>query len=323
MRKKKIFKVLLTFILIFISCSQNEELEQNSTITSNCRLIGGNDFFGNPLKKTYYCTISNREFYIYIPSSYLEDDDKEYPLLFSLHGYTSLALWNLSYTGFQSIADEENFIVVYPQGLTLNSTGETHWNVGGWTIGSQSNDIDFISDVIDWTNTNYKIDLSRIYSVGMSNGGFMSYRLACNLSNRIAAIGSVTGSMTPETLESCKPNHPTPVIQIHGKLDFTVPYSGNSYMLPIDDVIEYWRDYNNCEKSPINNEILDNDGDNFGGLVSRYENCLNDVSFELYLLDKMGHEWPSYHREDGPSDIDSASILWDFLSKYDINGLIK
>ena len=323
MRKKKIFKVLLTFILIFISCSQNEELEQNSTITSNCRLIGGNDFFGNPLKKTYYCTISNREFYIYIPSSYLKDDDKEYPLLFSLHGYTSLALWNLSYTGFQSIADEENFIVVYPQGLTLNSTGETHWNVGGWTIGSQSNDIDFISDVIDWTNTNYKIDLSRIYSVGMSNGGFMSYRLACNLSNRIAAIGSVTGSMTPETLESCKPNHPTPVIQIHGKLDFTVPYSGNSYMLPIDDVIEYWRDYNNCEKSPINNEILDNDGDNFGGLVSRYENCLNDVSFELYLLDKMGHEWPSYHREDGPSDIDSASILWDFLSKHDINGLIN
>jgi len=322
-RKKKIFKVLLTFILIFISCSQNEELEQNSTITSNCRLIGGNDFFGNPLKKTYYCTISNREFYIYIPSSYLEDDEKDYPLLFSLHGYTSLALWNLSYTGFQSIADEENFIVVYPQGLTLNSTGETHWNVGGWTIGSQSNDIDFISDVIDWTNKNYKIDLSRIYSVGMSNGGFMSYRLACNLSNRIAAIGSVTGSMTPEILESCKPNHPTPVIQIHGKLDFTVPYSGNSYMLPIDDVIEYWRDYNNCEKSPISNEILDNDGDNFGGLVSRYENCLNDVSFELYLLDKMGHEWPSYHREDGPSDIDSASILWDFLSKYDINGLIN
>ena len=66
MRKKKTFKVLLTFILIFISCSQNEELEQNSTITSNCRLIGGNDFFGNPLKKTYYCTISNREFYIYL-----------------------------------------------------------------------------------------------------------------------------------------------------------------------------------------------------------------------------------------------------------------
>ena len=323
MHKKKFSKVLLTFILIFISCTQNEELEQYSSFSSNCRLIGGNDFFGNPLKKTYYCTIANREFYIYIPSSYLEDDDKEYPLLFSLHGYTSLAFWNLSYTGFQSIADEEKFIVVYPQGLTLNSTGETHWNVGGWTIGSQSNDIDFISDVIDWTNKNYKIDLSRIYSVGMSNGGFMSYRLACNLSNRIAAIGSVTGSMTPETLESCKPNHPTPVIQIHGKLDFTVPYSGNSYMLPIDDVIEFWRDYNNCEKSPINNEILDNDGDNFGGLVSRYENCLNDVSFELYLLDKMGHEWPSYYREDGPSDIDSASILWDFLSKYDINGLIN
>ncbi len=253
----------------------------------------------------------------------MENNDEEYPLLFSLHGYTSLALWNLSYTGFQSIADKEKFIVIYPQGLILNSTGETHWNVGGWTIGSKSKDVDFISDLIDWTKTKYKIDLSRIYSVGMSNGGFMSYHLACNLGDRIAAIGSVTGSMTPETLESCRPNHPTPVIQIHGKQDFTVPYSGNSIMLPIDEVVEYWRDYNNCEKFPVNNEILDNDEDDYGGLVSRYENCLNDVSFELYLLDNMGHEWPSYDRENGPSDIHSADILWDFLSKYDINGLIK
>ena len=71
--------------------------------------------------------------------------------------------------------------------------------------------------------------------------------------------------MTPETLESCRPNHPTPVIQIHGKQDFTVPYSGNSIMLPIDEVVEYWTDYNNCEKFPINNEILDNDGDDFDG----------------------------------------------------------
>ena len=194
----------------------------------------------------------------------MENNDEEYPLLFSLHGYTSLALWNLSYTGFQSIADKEKFIVIYPQGLILNSTGETHWNVGGWTIGSKSKDVDFISDLIDWTKTKYKIDLSRIYSVGMSNGGFMSYHLACNLGDKIAAIGSVTGSMTPETLESCRPNHPTPVIQIHGKQDFTVPYSGNSIMLPIDEVVEYYN-YNNCEKFPVNNEILDNDGDDYGG----------------------------------------------------------
>ena len=130
MHKKESFKLAWIFILIFVSCTQNEELEQNFSITSNCRLLGGDDFFGNPLKKTYYCTISNREFYIYIPSSYMENNDEEYPLLFSLHGYTSLALWNLSYTGFQSIADKEKFIVIYPQGLILNSTGETHWNVG-------------------------------------------------------------------------------------------------------------------------------------------------------------------------------------------------
>ena len=319
---KFFFKILFFFGIIFNSCSKKEDISENFTINSNCKLLGGVDFFGNPVKQTYYCTISNREFYIYIPSTYSKEDSP-YPLLFSLHGYTSYALWNLSYTGFQSIADEEKFIIIYPQGSILNSTGETHWNVGGWTIGSKSEDINFINDLIDWTHLKYNIDLSRVYSVGMSNGGFMSYHLACNLSDRIAAIGSVTGSMTPETLETCEPEHPTPVIQIHGKLDFTVPYNGNSYMMPINDVIQYWNDFNDCSQSPINFPISDNDGDNYRGLISRYENCLNEVSFELYLLDKLGHEWPRVDDDEAPSDIHSASILWEFLSKYDINGLIK
>ncbi len=322
MNQKNFFKILIFFTTIFISCTQNQDVSENFSVNSNCRLLGGVDFFGNPVKQTFYCTISNREFYIYIPSTYSDEGDP-FPLLFSLHGYTSQALWNLSYTGFQSIADEKNFIIVYPQGSILNSTGETHWNVGGWTIGSKSNDINFINDLIDWTNSKYTIDLNRVYSVGMSNGGFMSYHLACNLSHRIAAIGSVTGSMTPETLETCKPDHPMPVIQIHGKLDSTVPYSGNSYMMPIEDVIQYWKDFNDCSQSPVKSTILDIDGDNYGGLISRYENCLNDVNLELYLLDKLGHEWPRYDSKKGSSDIHSASILWDFLSRYDINGLIR
>jgi polyhydroxybutyrate depolymerase len=317
---KSFFKFLFLFGIIFNSCSQKEDISENFSINSSCRLLGGVDFLGNPLKQTYYCTIFNREFYIYIPSEFSKGDTS-YPLLFSLHGYTSQALWNLSYTGFQSIADDKKFIVIYPQGSILNSTSETHWNVGGWTIGSKSDDINFINDLIDWTHSNYDIDLNRVYSVGMSNGGFMSYHLACNLSDRIAAIGSVTGSMTPETFEECKPEHPTPVIQIHGKLDFTVPYNGNSYMMSIDDVIKYWTGFNNCNSSPSNFSIEDGDGDDHGGLISRYENCLNKTNFELYLLDKLGHEWPGVEGDD--SDIHSASIMWEFLSRYDINGLIE
>ena len=98
----------------------------------------------------------------------------------------------MAYTGFNDIASEENFIVVYPQGSYFNGT--THWNVGGWTLGSSVDDVAFIDFLIDAISEDYLIDSERIYSTGMSNGGYMSFLLACQLSERIAAIASGAGS---------------------------------------------------------------------------------------------------------------------------------
>ena len=109
----------------------------------------------------------------------------------SFHGYTSSALTHLNYAGFGSLASKESFIVVYPQGSILQSTGSTHWNVGGWTNGSTTDDVDFVETMIDYLTTNFRVDPDRIYSTGMYNGGFMSYRLACELGKKIAAIASV------------------------------------------------------------------------------------------------------------------------------------
>jgi polyhydroxybutyrate depolymerase len=97
----------------------------------------------------------------------------------------------------------------------------------------------------------------------MSNGGYFSFLLACQLSERIAAIASVTGSMTPETYNDCNPQHPMPVMQIHGDMDLTVPYEGAAWSEPIPDVVLYWRDFNNCELDPTFTEFEDtapNDG---------------------------------------------------------------
>ena len=99
--------------------------------------------------------------------------------------------------------------------------------LGGWTNSSTTDDVDFISSLIDWAADNYNVDLNRVYSTGMSNGGYMSYHLACNLSEKVAAIASVTGSMTPDTYNDCSPNHPTAIMQIHGDVDTVVPYFGN------------------------------------------------------------------------------------------------
>lgn len=271
--------------------------------------------------RTLYCTVKrqnlDREFYIYIP----EDIQNISPvsLLFGLHGYTSRAIWFLGYSNFQEIADIEKFIVIYPQGSILTATGETHWNVGGWTNSSTTDDIDFISSLIDWAADNYNVDLNRVYSTGMSNGGYMSYHLACNLSDKIAAIASVTGSMTPETYSDCNPNHPTAIMQIHGDIDTVVPYFGNWRSRSIPTVMEYWEEFNDCQIETLSTvPDVNNDGD--GGLLFSYDQCLANVKAQLYLMTNMGHEWPKLSNG---NDINAANVIWDFLKMYDINGRIN
>ena len=162
----------------------------------------------------------DRFYYIYTPNNI--DTNESIPVLFAFHGYGSSAMRHLNYTNYFPLADSENFIVIYPQGATT-ATLSSHWNVGGWTSKSTNNDLDFVDTVIGLIKDKVQIDETRIYSSGMSNGGYMGYHLACNLSSKFAAIASVTGSMTNDTFNDCNPVHPTPVLQIHGLLDFVVP----------------------------------------------------------------------------------------------------
>ena len=253
-----------------------------------------------------------REYYVYIPSSYTPSSNS--PLLFVFHGYGSSATNILYYSNFQGLAEQDGYILVYPQGSLLN--GVTHWNVGGWTVGSTVDDVSFTEDIIDIITNEYYINTDRIYSTGMSNGGYMSYGLACN-STKFAAIASVTGSMTPEIDNNCAPDHPTPILQIHGLQDFTVLYTGAVWSLSIPDVMEYWSSFNTCDEEPstIINDL--NDGSYI--LFDSYQNCSNSVGVELILHSTMGHTWPSINNH----SISATEQIWSFFSKYDINGLVN
>ena len=253
-----------------------------------------------------------REYYVYIPSSYTPSSNS--PLLFVFHGYGSSATNILYYSNFQGLAEQDGYILVYPQGSLLN--GVTHWNVGGWTVGSTVDDVSFTEDIIDIIANEYYINTDRIYSTGMSNGGYMSYGLACN-STKFAAIASVTGSMTPEIDNNCAPDHPTPILQIHGLQDFTVPYTGAVWSLSIPDVMEYWSSFDTCDEEPstIINDL--NDGSYI--LFDSYQNCSNSVGVELILHSTMGHTWPSINNH----SISATEQIWSFFGKYDINGLIN
>ncbi len=308
-------------ILFFIySCggggSSNSPLEVDNPINQNPNVIieSCSNTTRTGMQK---CDLKHdsldRYYFIYRPANL--NTDISVPVLFALHGYGSSALSHLTYTNYFSLADANNFIVIYPQGTTTD-TLSSHWNVGGWTSKSTRKDIEFIDTVIDLIKDKIQIDQTRIYSSGMSNGGYMSYSLACNLGNKIAAIASVTGSMTPDNFDNCSPSNPISVLQIHGLQDLVVPYIGSSGSKSIPDVIDFWVNYNACSTEP--NRLI-----KYSNLAlinyDTYENCLNNTNVKLILHPEMGHTWPftSTH------NVSASNEIWDFVSQYDLSGKIN
>ena len=262
-----------------------------------------------------------RNYIVYIPEIY--DGSSAVPLVLNFHGYGSNATQQMFYGDFRDIADTEGFLLVHPEGTLSN--GDQFWNVGfPGTTSSTIDDVGFTEALIDELANSYAIDLDRVYATGMSNGGFMSFLLACQLSEKIAAVASVTGSMTPGTFNDCNAQHPTPVLQIHGTNDSVVPYDGNSiWTLPIVDVVSYWVNYNNCDTTPTTTTFPDLDLSD-GSTVehSVYEDGDLGSTTEHMKVIGGGHTWPgSIINTPGTNqDIDASMEIWSFFSRFDING---
>ncbi len=260
-----------------------------------------------------------REYTLYVPANYTGED--AVPLLFNFHGYTSDATEQMWYGDFRPIADTAGFLIVHPMG-TLDATGTTHFNVG-WG-GSEVDDVGFAETLIDALASEYNVDLKRVYSTGMSNGGFISYELACQLSDKIAAIASVTGSMSQFTFNNCNPQHPTPILQIHGTEDPTVPYNGGIFAKPIEDVVQYWVDFNNCNPTPNISQVPDLDATDESTVEHFvYEEGDNQVVTEFFKITGGGHTWAGTIFDFSVTnyDINASAEVWKFVSRYDIDGL--
>jgi polyhydroxybutyrate depolymerase len=255
-----------------------------------------------------------REYRLYIPAAY--NANNAVPLLFNLHGYTSNNAQQEFYGDFRAIADTANFIVCLPNG-TFDLSNSRFWNVG--FAPSNIDDVGFISTLIDVIGSSYNIDASRVYSTGMSNGGFMSYSLACQLSNRIAAIASVTGTMTLIQQNNCTPSRTVPVMQIHGTDDETVPYVGNANFLHIDTLVKNWVNRNGCTGSPTVTAVPDNDVKD-GSTATRfdYDNCQPGGKVAFYKVQNGTHTWPGASFNLGVTNMDfSASLeIWKFFLQH-------
>ena len=279
--------------------------------------------FSSSAQQTINASITHdgieRDYILYVPEIY--DGSTAVPLVLNFHGFGSSASQQMFYGDFRDIADTEGFLLVHPEGTTL--IGNQFWNVGFPGLSSTIDDVGFTEALIDELATLYTIDLDRVYATGMSNGGFMSFLLACQLSEKIAAVASVTGSMTQDTFDDCNAQHPTPVLQIHGTDDGVVLYNGNNLSIPIADVISYWVDFNNCETTPTTTTLPDVDVSDGSTIEhSVYEDGDNGITTEHMKVIGGGHTWPGsvINTAGTNQDIDASMEIWLFFSRFDING---
>jgi len=291
----KLFLILITFLL-------SAEFFQAQTTINGSFVYGG-------ITRTYS---------FYVPALYTSSNPV--PLVIGLHGTGSSGTQFAQYRNFRPIADTANFIMVHPDGSTM--LGQKFWNFGN-VLGSTVDDVGFFDALIDTISAHYSINQNRIYSVGMSNGGFMTYYLACQ-TNRFAAIGSVTGSMGTTMYNNCNPQRPTPSIHIHGTSDPTNPYAGNSTSKSISAVTRFWVNQNGCDTVPVVTSVPNtNTADGATAERHLYSNGINGNTVEHFKVIGGEHTWPNSPMPGSTDvtcmDFDARIEIWRFFSQYQLN----
>jgi polyhydroxybutyrate depolymerase len=222
-----------------------------------------------------------REYRVHVPPGY--SPDQATMLVLDFHGYLESNDDIAKISKMDPVSDAHGFIAVYPQGVS-NS-----WNAGSCCGSASSGGVDdvaFVSALLDALEAEYCIDKKRTFSVGFSNGGMLSHKLACELSDRIAAIGPVAGTMA---IETCSPSRPVPVIHFHGTSDFVVPYNGGGAAGAdsVKDTIAGWVLRNGCKD--VEPSVVFQNGDS---TCEEYQQCDDGAAVRLCTVDGGGHQWP-------------------------------
>jgi polyhydroxybutyrate depolymerase len=225
------------------------------------------------------------------------------PLLIVLHGGggTPEGMVKLTKNRFNELADASGFFVAYPGGLG-RSWNDFRDDAKGYAHAEKIDDVGFISALIDRLAAEYSIDRDRVFATGISNGGFMSYRLACELSGKIRGIAAVAAANTPDQTSKCAPARPVSVMIINGTDDPIVPYNGGVVKLlgssrgaiaSTDDTVRFWTRLNKCPDNPAGEDLPDNDpGDNTRVKKISYGPCGGGSRVVLYRVEGGGHTWP-------------------------------
>jgi polyhydroxybutyrate depolymerase len=266
---------------------------------SNAFLVKGGDINGS---MNYGG--KNRTYILHIPVNY--NASIPTPLVLAFHGLTGTGSMMSDITQFSPLADQEKFIVVYPDGIGKK------WA----TPNSPTDDVGFISALIDKLSDDYNIDASRVFATGASNGGMFTYRLGLELSTKITAIGVVSGYLPNYSSKSFPvPTKPVPVVHFHGTADGIIPYSEG------EQATDYWVGFDECspQADVIDMPNIDpSDGTTVDEMM--YKQGMNNSEVQLYKITNGGHTWPGTDSHAMPGlvsqDIDATTIIWNFFKSH-------
>jgi polyhydroxybutyrate depolymerase len=232
-----------------------------------------------------------RTFEVYVPPSY--DPAHPMPVVLNFHGGFGSGAQQESFSKIVDVATAEGFIAVSPDGVPDPTFGIRTWNGGGccgYAVAAQSDDVGFVRALVDRLEANACIDRRRVYAQGMSNGAILSHRLACELADRIRAIGPVAGT---NMTTSCSPTRPVPVRHVHGSADAFVPYDGGSGCGPggvsypsVSSTMGGWRLRGGCTDDTLTTLIQ---GD---GTCTGFKKCAGGLDVERCVVANGGHNWP-------------------------------
>ncbi len=263
---------------------------------------------GNSTAKLVY-EGQQRTYRLYTPKAYRPD--RPLPLVLAFHGYGSQGKDLANGSGFSVLAEQKGFLIAYPDGI------ERRWNPLDKQL-TGVDDVGFVSALIDQLSQTRSIDPRRIYAAGVSNGGFLVQRLACEPSSRIAAFATVVASLPSQLQSTCHPPTPIPMLMINGTADRKVPWQGGNMpygsLLSVPGTIDFWQRHDRCPASaPVKrlpNERIE---------IDRYSNCAGGSEVELIALKGVGHLWP--RGGSGPTQlVNGSQEIWSFFERHTLRG---
>ncbi|WP_153117488.1 extracellular catalytic domain type 1 short-chain-length polyhydroxyalkanoate depolymerase [Rhodocyclus tenuis] len=266
---------------------------------------------------------SPRTYRVHVPERYSAENPAA--LLVALHGGGGSMdfMANDKYYGLISKSEAEGFVVVFPGGFSPRSSGKfATWNAGNCCAAARdqnADDVGFIRKVVDQVSSQLSINRKQIYATGMSNGGMMAYRLACEMADTFSAIAAVAGT---DNTTSCTPKAPISILHIHARNDDHVQFNGGAGeksvsrskvtdYVSVPATIAKWVRQNSCNPEP--QRVLETPG----AYCERYSECRGNVSVELCVTETGGHSWPGGNKlrsNQAPSQTLSANdVMWSFF----------